>query len=70
MIVVLFILHVASMQRAECLDHATPVLPNLIIAMKSVSQLPHNAHISTASYLNNPGERNDVIEVNVRVQNM
>ena len=30
--------------------------------------LPHNAHISTASCLNNPGERNDVLEVSVRVQ--
>ena len=30
----------------------------------------HEAHISTASCLNNPGERNDVLVVSVRVQNV
>ena len=34
------------------------------------SQLPHSARISTASCLNNQGERNDVLEVSVRVQNV
>ena len=33
-------------------------------------QLPHDAHISTASCLNNTGERNDVLVVSVRVQNV
>ena len=34
------------------------------------SQLPHNAHISMVSCLNNPGERNDVLEDSVHVQNV
>ena len=34
------------------------------------SQLPHRAHISRASCLKNPGERNDILEFCVHVQNV
>ena len=69
-IVVLFILHVASsMPRVVCLKVRLPT-SKLDNCNEVGSQLPHNAHISTASCLNNPCGQNDVLEVSVRVQNV
>ena len=70
MIVVLFILHVASlMPPVVCLKVRLPT-SKLDNYNEVGSLLPHNAHISTASCLNNPGERNDVLEVSVCIQNV
>ena len=57
----------ASMHRAVCLEGATPDFQTNCNEVGS--QLPHNAHISTVSCLINPGERNYVLEVSVRLQN-
>ena len=69
-IVVLFILHVASMHRAVCFEGATQLTSKLDNCNEVGTQLPHSAHISTASCLNDSGERNDVLEVSVRIQNV
>ena len=73
MIVVLFILHVASstMSKVVCLGGATPDFTFILDNCNKVGiQLPHDAHISTASCLNNTGEQNDVLVVSVREQNV
>ena len=52
----------------EC---ATPDVTSTLVNCNEVgSPLPHRSHISRASRLKNPGERNDVLEFSIRVLNV
>ena len=77
----LFILHVASLGTSlistlvlyECASPDvtfTLVNGNEVGTELSGSQLPLRSHISRSSCLKNPGERNDVLESSIRLQNV
>ena len=72
MIVALFIRRVASF--GSCLvlcECATPEVTSTLVNCNEVgSQLPHRTLISRSSYLKKPGERNDVLEFSIRLQNV
>ena len=72
MIVALFILRVASL--GSCLVLCECVTPDVTSTLANCnevgSQLPHRYHISRSSCLRNPGDRNDILEFRVHVQNM
>ena len=71
-IVALFTLRVASLGSGLVLcEGATPDVTSTLVNCNEVgSQLPHRSHISRSSCLKNPGERNDVLESSVCVQNV
>ena len=72
MIVALFILRVASL--GSCLvlcECATSEVTSTLVNCNEVdSQLPHRTLISRSSCLKKPGERNDVLQFSIRLQNV
>ena len=68
----LFILRVASL--GSCLvlcECATSEVTSTLVNCNEVgSQLPHRTLISRSSCLKKPGERNDVLEFSIRLQNV
>ena len=72
MIVALFILRVASLVSCFVLcECATSEVTSTLVNCNEVgSQLPQRTLISRSSCLKNPGERNDVLEFSIRLQNV